>query len=218
MDQKWIDFINEHEELIEDDNWEEFYKLAGKYCETNYMKLGSITYILHEAGIHPENYLEELPDYFMAYYDGLMVSQEGKSSPHFRIPTNIMRIGKEAFELCELLTSVDIPDSVKVIKSLAFHCCGFKHFDFPASVDTIPGGCFWYCEDLESIHIPRSVTSIASEAFVGCKRLLSVYYDGTVEEWNQVQTATHTFKDVPAKIVHCIDGDTKLRKKIEHKK
>ena len=49
-----------------------------------------------------------------------------------------------------------------------------------------------YCcegnEDLEIIHIPHNIVSggFASYAFYGCSNLISVYFDGTVDEWGDI--------------------------------
>lgn len=219
MNNKFKELIQLKMNQIEQNDFTKFYKFAGKFCKDNYLELGVLTDLFHKADIHPENYLQEIPDYFMSYAHSYCELFAGSSPKHhFTIPNGITTIGKEAFQACDLLTSIDIPSSVTTIKSFAFHSCGFKHFDFPASVDTIPGCCFWYCENLESINIPKTVTTISSEAFNGCKKLVDVYYEGTIEEWRNITTAVHTFKNMPATVVHCSDGDTALRKKRERKK
>ena len=68
------------------------------------------------------------------------------------IPNNIKTIGKDAFCLCENLTSFQIPNSVSRIEDAAFACC----------------------ESLTSIRIPKSVSSIGVQAFEGCKSLTSI--------------------------------------------
>lgn len=65
MNEKIIDFINRHEELIDNNEWEEIYKKAHSAFLFPYEGVGEFTKILLDAGIHPENYLSELPEHFL---------------------------------------------------------------------------------------------------------------------------------------------------------
>jgi hypothetical protein len=69
-----------------------------------------------------------------------------------KIPTNVTKIGEDAFFSCNGLTSVVIP----------------------SSVTSIGGGAFFYCSGLSSIEIPNNVTSIGQGAFSSCKSLTSI--------------------------------------------
>ena len=81
------------------------------------------------------------------------------------IPNTITRIGNSAFYDCSSLTSITIPDSVTSIGKHAFASC----------------------ESLTSITIPSSVTSIGQGAFNDCEKLRSIYFNGTEEQWKQIQ-------------------------------
>ena len=87
----------------------------------------------------------------------------------------VRSIGKSAFEYCESLTSINIPDSVTSIGYYAFWGCHrLTSITIPDSVTSINSGTFWGCYRLTSITIPDSVTSIGAEAFSGCSRLTSI--------------------------------------------
>ena len=80
-----------------------------------------------------------------------------KSVTEIVIPENVegykvTTIASEAFESCEVLKSIVIPDSVTYIGSLAF----------------------WNCNSLTSLTIPSSVNIICPSAFYGCNSLISV--------------------------------------------
>ncbi len=91
------------------------------------------------------------------------------------IPDSVTSIGDFAFEYCTGLTSVTIPDSVTSIGVDAFYdCTGLASVTIPDSVTSIGSSAFYGCTGLESVTIPDSVTSIGSSALSGCTGLTSV--------------------------------------------
>ncbi|MCD8041193.1 MAG: leucine-rich repeat protein, partial [Clostridia bacterium] len=65
-------------------------------------------------------------------------------------------------------------------------CTSLTSITIPESVTSIGDCAFENCTSLESIIIPDSVTSIGDCAFYGCISLKSVYYNGTEEDWNNI--------------------------------
>ena len=74
------------------------------------------------------------------------------------IESGVTRIGEYAFEGCESLTSINIPESVT----------------------SIEGKAFYGCSGLTSINIPASVTYLGDEAFANCRRLSDIYISSTM--------------------------------------
>ncbi len=74
-------------------------------------------------------------------------------------------IGDSAFNGCDKLTSITIPDSVTEIGYMAF----------------------WNCLKLESIEIPDSLTSIADFAFEKCSGLTSISYKRDIASWCKIE-------------------------------
>ena len=91
------------------------------------------------------------------------------------IPDGVTTIGYYAFSSCSSLTSVTIPDSVTSIGYSAFSgCSSLTSVTIPDSVTTIGGSAFDSCYSLASITIPDSVTTIGDSAFYNCNSLTKV--------------------------------------------
>lgn len=67
------------------------------------------------------------------------------------IPNGVVEIASSAFARKSLLTSIDIPNSVKIINSNAFDDTALTKIVLPAGVEYIEGGAFDYCSDLVEI-------------------------------------------------------------------
>ncbi len=84
-------------------------------------------------------------------------------------------IGESAFEHCNNLTSVTIPNSATTIGKHSFvGCSGLISVTIPNSVTDIENGAFFSCSGLTSVTIPNSVTSIENSVFSNCDRLSTV--------------------------------------------
>ena len=71
------------------------------------------------------------------------------------------------------------------------------------------GDCAIYeCPSLKSVMIGNSVTSIGEEAFGHCPLLRSVTFNGTIEQWGNVDLA-FGWNDY-VELVHCTDGDVEI--------
>ena len=122
--------------------------------------IGNLYYYLDfssmEAIIAPDN-----------SYSGSLVIPEKLYSRYGTF--TITGIYASAFENCDDLTSVTIPNSITNIGNFAFSSCsGLTSITIPNSVKSIGDNAFSSCTGLTSITIPNSVTSIGNNAFEYC--------------------------------------------------
>lgn len=166
-------FIEENIDLIEDNRWEEIYEKAENKLKDYYT--GRFTEIMLEADIHPENYLKQLPKYFLYASD----------IKEFIIPNNITSIGMSALNDCTHLTSMTIGDSVSTISDSAFSFCkSLKSVVLRNNVTKIGEWVFSNCTSLTSAEIGNSVTEISKRAFSCCTSLTNVTIGDSVTKIN----------------------------------
>lgn len=132
------------------------------------------------------------------------------------IPATVTSIGRFAFRCCKFLatvtfaegsqlksigvsafsgttsahprfTEIQIPDSVETISTNAFHNCqDLESITLPASLKTIESSAFSSCRKLSEIRLPTSLKAIQSYVFDDCSSLETVFYDGSLEQWNHI--------------------------------
>ena len=103
------------------------------------------------------------------------------------IPDSVKIIGDYAFHNCSSLTSIEIGDSVTSIGRYVFYyCTSLTSIVIPKGVTNIGEYAFYYCKELTSIVLPESVTSIEGYAFNYCYKVEKVYYNGSLEKWNDI--------------------------------
>jgi len=90
-----------------------------------------------------------------------------------------------AFSGCTSLTSVVIPNSVKVIDSEAFSgCTSLVSIVLPNSVEHIWSQAFYNCSSLTSIELPSSLVELYNSPFTGCTSLTSLTIPKSVKRIN----------------------------------
>ena len=98
----------------------------------------------------------------------------GKEDITYEVLQGIQSIGDSAFEWCDSLTTITIPDSVTSIGEHAF-------FD---------------CESLTNMTIPESVTSIGENAFLHSDNLtLTVFRDSYAAQYAKDNGLSYTYPD-----------------------
>ena len=142
------------------------------------------TYEKNGIGFTITGYYGELPTEVSipSEIDGLPVTNIGafafdgcESLRSVTIPESVNSIGHRAFAACKNLISITIPDGVTSISSQAFDGCqNLIRITIPESVTSIGAGAFHYCISLSGITIPGRVASIKEQAFAECTKLSSI--------------------------------------------
>lgn len=94
----------------------------------------------------------------------------------------VTSIGNEAFEGCENLLAVNIPNTVRTIKEMAFFDNqNLTSVSIGNSVESIESLAFWRCWSIETLVIPNSVVSIGSSAFRACSGIVNLTLGDNLE-------------------------------------
>lgn len=111
------------------------------------------------------------------------------------IPDGVTRIGDSVFAECENLEEIILPKTlVDIGYNAFFNCINLTSVVLPNGVANIKYGAFRSCENLTDITLPNSIIEIEAGAFSGCEKLIEINYDGTKEQWNNVNQRK-TFMD-----------------------
>ncbi len=94
----------------------------------------------------------------------------------------VTAIGEYAFELCEELKKVELPEGITEIGRRAFSdCCRLETINLPKSLKSIGRLAFSGCTSLNNLEVPESVVNTANQTFQGCLGLTSVKLLGNPE-------------------------------------
>ena len=84
----------------------------------------------------------------------------------------------------ELITQLEIPESVTNIRNWAFYNCScLTSITISESVTSIGEMAFEGCNSLESVNIPSSVTELGRDIFYKCSNLTQVNFNGDISAW-----------------------------------
>lgn len=126
----------------------------------------------------------------------------------FEIPSFVSVIDDGAFGYCTEIESITIPDSVTTIGAGAFYNCRkLKTLVVPKNVTSIGSDACYRCDSLVSITLPKALSSIGLAAFSQCNNLENIVYEGTIEEWNNIEHHSWWLYGAKTDVVHCSDGD-----------
>ena len=89
--------------------------------------------------------------------------------------TGLETVGNRAFENCQKLKSIVIPETVTNIEYRAFYnCMALESITLSPSLSSIGEEAFQYCTSLESISLPEGFAWFSRYAFSNCSSLKSI--------------------------------------------
>lgn len=111
---------------------------------------------------------------------GYSCFEKCKSLQNVVLPKNLKIISASLFYGCTSLKAITLPNSIETIYQQSFENSGLESIDIPDSVTVIKhtgfstGGAFAYCKNLKTVNIGKGIKSIAKETFYYCSSLITV--------------------------------------------
>ncbi|MDD4291247.1 MAG: leucine-rich repeat protein [Clostridia bacterium] len=90
------------------------------------------------------------------------------------LPEGVVKIGRNAFKNCKMLTEVGIPSTLEKLSSGSFYGCESLESIDLSTVKYIPDRSFMNCESLKDILFCAELDSIGNNAFANCTSLVNV--------------------------------------------
>lgn len=157
-------------------------------------------------------------EYDNAYYLGnntnpymVLVKAKGYDITSCEIHADTKFIHSKAFENCNSLESITIPDSVTSISNSAFSTClNLTSIMFGENSQLVSiGDCAYAnCYNLRSITFGKNsqLTSIGDSAFMVCYNLTSINYGGTKAQWEVISKVDGWDYNTGNYTIYCTDG------------
>lgn len=124
------------------------------------------------------------------------------------IGDSVTRIGDYAFMSLLNLTTVTLGDNITYLGDRAFNKSKITTITLPKNLEEIGDYAFYECSSLVTINMSNKVKTIANYAFSRASSNLTINYDGTIEEFNLITTATGWGS---VKTVVCLDGTFEIK-------
>ena len=139
--------------------------------------------------------------------DRAIVTQCDKNAEEVEILSEIagkpvLQIAEDAFQFCENLTSVEIPDTVQTIGKNAFWSCHkLQHVTLPKNLAAVGDNCFRSCGLLAELEIPVTLQKIGLDAFCDTAWLKKQQTENPLVQVNHIlidaTTCSSTVVEVP---------------------
>ncbi len=101
--------------------------------------------------------------------NGSPITQVVPVTGYIKLSEGIESIGDRAFQGCNSLTTITIPNSVTSIGKRVFHkCAALKDVTLGSGITEIGEYLFYKCESLETVTVSDSLVGIGNYAFRGC--------------------------------------------------
>lgn len=109
--------------------------------------------------------------------------------------------------------TIIIHEKCRLINSSAFEKnYSLKTVDFTNNKELVFIGslAFHLCYNMESIILPESIIMLGKNVFTSCKKLASIKFLGTKNQWTKIRKYSFANSLILANVVECSDGTIKL--------
>ena len=93
-------------------------------------------------------------------------------------------------------------EEVTVIGGNAFYSVPLTTIYIPEGITQIDGNAFQSCFNLETVIMDATVTKIADKAFRVCRKLTSIFYTGSAEDWTKIDIGSTNPELLGAKVYY----------------
>ena len=94
----------------------------------------------------------------------------------------VTTIGARAFEDCDSVISITLPNTIKAIMSSAFHDCHLlSSINLPEGLEEIRDDIFWSCWSLTELTLPSTLKQLYAYAFEDCPKLRTINFPESIE-------------------------------------
>lgn len=152
------------------------------------VELGEAVWSIESSAFADTPWLAAQTDEFAVVGDGVLIRYNG-SAKDVVIPQNIKHIAGSAFEGISI-KQVDLASVYTVGKGAFFACSKLIRVDGGERLVLIGSEAFSVCVSLEEVVLPRTLQKVGENAFDGCLELAVTAYDGTEEEFSNINIAS----------------------------
>ncbi len=142
------------------------------------------------------------------YFFGNQITTDQITS--ITLPDTIDKIGILSFGSNKSLTSINIPEGITHIPTMAFRqCTGLKNIDLPSTLKKIGPLAFYLCMGLTDIIVPEGVTEIGGYGFGRCESAVNISLPETLTtlgEYAFSENLLLTEASLPDSLVNVGDG------------
>ena len=121
---------------------------------------------------------------------------------------NLRNLQNELFAECEKLTTVlNIPERLEKMGLACFMNTAITSLAISEGVTLLSGRLVERSVNLTSLTICSTITRIQDQPISGCLNLKDIYFNGTIEQWNQIEKEDNWDENSGDYVIHCINGD-----------
>lgn len=162
----------------------------------------SVTYI-GEYAFDDTKWYDKQPN-GLIYINKVLYTDKGRTANgHIVVKDGTVCISPSAFSLSPFLSSITLPNSLKIIGKEAFDRCNMlTSITFGNGLTTIEDRAFYGCQKLTSITLPNSLTHIGNEAFDFCTKLSSIKFGQNITYIGENALSTPWYDNQPDGLIY----------------